>query len=89
MNDLDFGVLCRALKDQTSLLILSVNRCNLTDTAAHDVQRLVKNQCLRRDHEQWLTGLRDGEVNRVALRELQESWICMAMTVLRIVLERF
>ena len=71
VNDLDFGVLCRALKDQTSLLILSVNRCNLTDTAAHDVQRLVKNQCLRRDHEQWLTGLRDGEVNRVALRGLQ------------------
>ena len=71
VNDLDFGVLCRALKDQTSLLILSVNRCNLTDTAAHDAQRLVKNQCLRRDHEQWLTGLRDGEVVRVALRGLQ------------------
>jgi len=71
VNDLDFGVLCRALKDQTSILILSVNRCNLTDTAFHDVQRLVKNQCLRRDHQQWLTGLRDGEVDRVALRGLQ------------------
>lgn len=73
VNDMDFGVLCKALKDHTSLLILSVNRCSLTNVAAHSIQQLMKSQCLRRDHERWLNGLRDdnNEIANVALRGLQ------------------